>query len=137
VFSLVPRLSTRNCPHLLLSAVPVIDRYLLPAGRSAAVRRAMGQTDGRKDARPFHRHCCACYASSVNKITPTKNLRVQNVNVCHIEKKPIFLSAETSNVVNVTTDNTLITIVIVRVSEEGNKFGRVRPHVRFPSNFPT
>ena len=48
VFSLVPRLSTRHCPYLLLSAVlrrrccwarlqqAPVDRFLLPAGRSAA-----------------------------------------------------------------------------------------------------
>ena len=63
VFSLVPQLSTSHCPHLLLSAVlrrrccwasaPAIDRYLLPAGCSAAnplhATAALGQLDRQMD----------------------------------------------------------------------------------------
>ena len=78
VFSLVPRLSTRHCPHLLLSTVlrqrrccwasAAVDRYLLPAGRPAAnlshaaatvdrnrpwhsIRDRIDGTDGRTDGR--------------------------------------------------------------------------------------
>jgi len=67
--SLVPRLPTGHCPHLLLNAVlrrsccwapapAAADRYLLPAGalsnKPASRRcccRLMGQTDGRTDGR--------------------------------------------------------------------------------------
>jgi len=68
-FSLVPRLSTRHCPHLLLSAVlrrsaaeracrwyasaapapAAVDRYLLPAERSAANPPAITVAAGRWD----------------------------------------------------------------------------------------
>jgi len=51
VFGFVRQLSTWHCPHLLLSAVQqarrvAIERYLMPAGRSAAnpqQRRAAGE----------------------------------------------------------------------------------------------
>jgi len=83
VFSLVPRLLTRHCPHLLLSAVlrrrcccapaPVCYRSKSPARRTPsstpAVRRcccgSMGQTDGRTDARSTAL-CSSYYADSVN-----------------------------------------------------------------------
>jgi len=71
VFSLLRRLSTWRCPHLLLSAVLrrrccwapalAVDRYLLPAGRSAAnplhVAAAVERQDRQTDARPLHRNC--------------------------------------------------------------------------------
>jgi len=41
-----------------------IDRYLLPAGPTAA--NLQQQTDGRMDAVPFHRLCSACYAGSAD-----------------------------------------------------------------------
>jgi len=76
VLSLVPRLSTRRCPHLLLSAGcrRTSNRSMFTAGAalsSAAARRcccrSTGQrrTDGRTDTRPLHRPFSAYYASSV------------------------------------------------------------------------
>jgi len=41
-----------------------IDRYLLPAGPTAA--NLQQQTDGRMDALPFHRLCSACYTGSAD-----------------------------------------------------------------------
>jgi len=38
-----------------------------PAARRGCRCLSMGQTDGQKDARPFHRLCCVHYAVSVNK----------------------------------------------------------------------
>ena len=79
-FSLVPRLSTWHCPHLLLSAVlrrrccwtpapKAIDWYLLPTGRSAAngpaTAGAVDLWDRRTDARPLHRPCPAYCAGNV------------------------------------------------------------------------
>jgi len=57
-------------------APAAINRYLLPAGRSAAnpsaaaaaVDRQYRQTDGRTDTRPLHRPCSAHYAGSINKM---------------------------------------------------------------------
>ena len=54
-------------------APTAVDRYLLPAGHSAAnlptavaaVDRRDRQTDGQTDARPLHRPCSAYYAVSV------------------------------------------------------------------------
>ena len=48
-----------------------IDRYLLPVGQSSAnpqLLRSISRTDGRTDARPFHRPCSVHYAASVNKM---------------------------------------------------------------------
>jgi len=73
VLSLRRRLGPWRYPHLLLNAgacctaPAAVDRYLLPAGRSAANspaavadvdpwdRWTSGQTDGRMDVRPLHR----------------------------------------------------------------------------------
>ena len=57
-------------------APAAINRYLLPAWRSAAnpsaaaaaVDRQYRQTDGRTDTRPLHRPCSAHYSGSVNKV---------------------------------------------------------------------
>jgi len=76
VLSLVPRLSTWRCPHLLLRAGCRRTSYrsMFAAGAalsSAAARRcccrSTGQrrTDGRTDTRPLHRSFSAYYASSV------------------------------------------------------------------------
>jgi len=56
-------------------APAAVDRYILPAGRSAAnpphaaaaVDRTDRQTDGRTDTRPLHRPRTAHYADSVNE----------------------------------------------------------------------
>ena len=74
VFSLLRRLSTWHCPHLLLSmptwhAVPApkaIDRYLLPVGCSAAnlTCRMTGQTGRWMDAQPLHAFVSVYYVSS-------------------------------------------------------------------------
>jgi len=72
LFSLVPRLSTRHCPHLPLSAVAYY-RSISPArgalsSKPAARRcccRSMGQTDGRTLDR-FIRPCSTYCAGSVN-----------------------------------------------------------------------
>ena len=62
---------------------PASDRDLLPAGRAAtnpphaaaaAVDGEDRQTEGRTDARPFRRPCCAYYAGSVNKSTVERPL---------------------------------------------------------------
>ena len=78
VFSFLRRLSTWRCPHLLLHDVvsealrppAAVDRYLLPAGRSAENpqtcasvdrwdRQTNKRTDGRTDAQPLYKPCCA------------------------------------------------------------------------------
>jgi len=64
----------RRLRHGALSAPAAIDRYLLPAGRSAAnpppaaaaAERRDRQADGRTDASPLHRPFSAYYAASVN-----------------------------------------------------------------------
>jgi len=85
VFSLLRRLSTRHCPHLLLSAGACCTAHLqLVRGagargyRSISANRALSsklavdrwyrQTDGQTDTRPFHRPCSADYAGSVSKL---------------------------------------------------------------------
>jgi len=85
VLCLLCRLSTRRCPQLLLSsgacstAHAVIDRYLLPARRSAQqltrrtpLQLSIDGTDRRTDARSLHRPCFAYYASSVNYSRPRR-----------------------------------------------------------------
>jgi len=99
VFSLLPRLLTRHCSHLLVSAVmrrccaarpahAAVSRYLPPARRSAAnpphaataVEWWDRHTDGRTDNRPCHRPCPALYAPSVNKAVIDRRLRSR---CCH------------------------------------------------------
>jgi len=90
VLGLLLRLSTWRYPHLLLSAgaPAAVDRYLQPAGRSAAnppaavvaVNRRDRQTNGpkdrRTDARPLHR------PSSAGRAGPTTQLNVRwNISV--------------------------------------------------------
>ena len=65
----------RRLLHGACSAPAAIDRYLLPAGRSAAnspaamvaVDRWDRRTDGRTDARSLHEPYSTYYAGSVNK----------------------------------------------------------------------
>ena len=74
VISVVRRLSTWHCPHLLLSAGAGSRQSVSPvhtalSSKPATCRcccRSMGQTDGQTDARPFHRPCSAYYAGTVN-----------------------------------------------------------------------
>jgi len=75
-------LKTWHCPHMLLRAVlrrgccccvdrASIDRYLLPAGPTAANpphAAAAGEWDKRTDSVPFYRPCSAHYAGSANII---------------------------------------------------------------------
>ena len=66
-------LTTWHCPHSHAAAAP-IDRYLLPAGPSAANLQqrvccrgsVLGQTDRRTDTVPLHRPRSAYYAGSAN-----------------------------------------------------------------------
>ena len=67
-------LTTWHCPHSP-AAGAAIDRYLLPAGPTAANLQQTvvhawtdRQTDRRTDTVLFHRACCACYASSGKNI---------------------------------------------------------------------
>jgi len=75
--SFIRQLSMWHCSHLLLNAVlprrwapAVVDRYLLPARRSAAnplhAAAAVERWDRQTDSRPFRRPCSTYYASSVN-----------------------------------------------------------------------
>jgi len=43
-----------------------------------------GQTNRRRDARPFHRPCCAYYASSVSYCNTTKIINVSTVELLMI-----------------------------------------------------
>jgi len=68
----------RAAAPLLLAGRPAaaaVDRYLLPARRSAAnsphAAVAVEWWDGQTDARPFRRSCSAYYASSVNNTQST------------------------------------------------------------------
>jgi len=77
LLSLLRRLSTRRCPHLLLTAVlgrrcrwapaPAIDRYLLST--NSAYAAAVDRWDRQTGVRPFHRPRSAYQAHSVNNIT--------------------------------------------------------------------
>ena len=98
--SLVPRLSTWHCPHLLLSAMlrrrccwapaPAVDRHLLLFERSAANAAAVDwwerRTDGRTDGRPIltqHRLRILCWQCKYNHHKNTKPAyenRLRNVN---------------------------------------------------------
>jgi len=99
VFSLVPRLSTWHCPHLLLSiccvlygavvaerracyrsVFPVRDAHSkIPAARRCCCR-STGQTDGRTDAQPLYIFCSSYYANSVYR-------KRQNTKSWHKYKK--------------------------------------------------
>ena len=100
MFSLVRRLSTRHCPHLLLSAVlraplllgaGAVDLYLLPARRSAANPRtplllSIDGTDGRTDRQTLDRfidpapHAMQAVSTnySVYVVSPTDDSAMRN-----------------------------------------------------------
>ena len=71
----------RRLHYCARSAPTAVDRYLLPAGRSAAnppaavaaVDRWDRRTDGETDTRPLHRPCCACCAGSVKSYRKDKS----------------------------------------------------------------
>jgi len=75
VLSLVPRLSTRRCPHLLLSACAAFRSLSIDicCPRSAAnpphTAAAVDRRDGRTDTRPLHRPCSAYRAESARSDT--------------------------------------------------------------------
>jgi len=93
VFSLLRRLSTRRYPHWLLNAgsssteTTAINRYLLPAGRSATNPPAAGllllllfagQTNGRTDGQTPGRHVDP--APVIIRAASIINLHLQNYN---------------------------------------------------------
>ena len=80
----------RPTAPLLLSAPAAGDRYLLPAGRSAANPPATDQhdrqRDGQTDARPLHRPCSAYYAGSVNNIRVAARKRHYDASTATVKK---------------------------------------------------
>ena len=68
--------ATRSCCWARAAGLPAETRALSskPTGRRCYCQ-STGQTDGRMDTRPLHRHCCAYYARSVINIFRKSCLR--------------------------------------------------------------
>jgi len=127
--------SSFGCQHdTVCICRAAVDRYLLPARRSAAnpphaaaaVDRRGRPTDGRTDTRPLHRPCSAYYAGSVNihLYSSSTLLRVQLVvittNCFYVICAWIFVntfSVKESSLFGITRNATLLILAVFNASK--------------------